>query len=144
MSALEHPVTEFAFLNILPPTTLDTPKLATGFLREVVAQSSWSGYQLQFFHSTQESNGAAKTILYILSGWASVQAHNEWIASSESQELLKYFGDAGMMSVGGLAHLDIDFTKLSFEQCAAIVWRKMDGGDVSGSDCTKVRVLLVP
>lgn len=138
MSASEHSVTEFAFLNLVLPTTLETPKLVLGFLDAAVAQPSWSGYPLHLFYSTKESSDAPATTIYIISGWASVPAHYEWIASPKNQELLKFFGDEGLMTVGGVAHLDIDFEKLSFEECAAIVWRKLevnrDSGDSIASD----------
>lgn len=138
MSTSQHPVTEFAFLNLIPPTTVQTPQLISGFLEGVTAQSAWSGYPLHLFihrRPTQPSETAPNelentpvttTAVYIISGWASVQAHNEWIASPKNQEIMRFFGDANMMSVGGLAHLDIDFTKLSFGECSTIVWRKRD------------------
>lgn len=149
MSNPQYPITELAFLNLIPPTTLQTPKLIADFLSASQAQSSWSGYPLYFFFSHKNAKGlkaegsneaatsgtpALTTTIYLISGWTSVQAHNEWIASPKNQELLKFFGDAGMMEVGGLAHLDIDFTKLSFEECSAIAWRKRTIKGTSDAD----------
>jgi hypothetical protein len=141
MSTSDYPVTEFAFLNLVPPTSLETPKLVSGFLTAASAQSSWSGHPLYFFYADKRSEeGNTTTTVYLISGWASVQAHYEWIASPENQELLRFFGDAGLMNVGGLAHLDIDFTKLSFEKCGAIVCRRLarkDGVDNHEADVGK-------
>ncbi|KXN91440.1 hypothetical protein AN958_00702 [Leucoagaricus sp. SymC.cos] len=142
MSAPKHPVTEFAFLNLVPPTTLETPELISGFRVGAPAQSSWSGYLIHFFYSTRDSkaesdSSSSLTTIYLISGWESAEAHRKWIVSRENQEIMKSFGDAGLITVGGLAHLDIDFTKLSFEECAAIVWRKRDrrdGGDNGAFD----------
>ncbi|KAF9447590.1 hypothetical protein P691DRAFT_802172 [Macrolepiota fuliginosa MF-IS2] len=143
MSNPFHSVTEFAFLNLIPPTTLQNRKLIEGFLNAAEAQSSWSGYPLHFFFSSnnprphEEASPSGdrntgevpvSTMIYIVSGWASAQAHNEWIASPKNQEILKFFGDAGMMSVGGVVHLDINFAGLSFEECDAVVWRKIGSG----------------
>ncbi|KAJ3568298.1 hypothetical protein NP233_g5806 [Leucocoprinus birnbaumii] len=132
---LEHPITEFAFLNLVPPTTLETPRFVAGLREGSVAQAAWSGYPFHVFSSTKQSDDGSENIaIYIIAGWASVAAHYEWIRSPKNQEIMGFFRDAGLMSLGGLAHLDIDFTKLSFEECAAIAWRKLGGSNLSRDD----------
>jgi hypothetical protein len=142
MSTSHHPLTEFAFLHLTPPTTLQNPQLISGLLAGTKAQPAWSGYPLHLFiHQSQEGEPSTSedspnnaTSIYIISGWTSFEVHNKWIASPENQELMRSFGDANLLSVGGLAHLDIDFTKLTFEECSQIIWRKRSISDAVSWD----------
>ncbi|EKM82353.1 hypothetical protein AGABI1DRAFT_124830 [Agaricus bisporus var. burnettii JB137-S8] len=145
MSSSHHPVTEFACLQLTPPTTLQHPQLILGLLAGTKAQHAWSGYPPNLFiHQFREEPSASKdfsdktsTSIYIISGWASVEAHNEWIASPKNQEIMRSFGNSNLLRLGGLAHLDIDFTKLSFEECSHILWRKRSVSDtLSWEDTT--------
>ncbi|EKM82352.1 hypothetical protein AGABI1DRAFT_124829 [Agaricus bisporus var. burnettii JB137-S8] len=66
-----------------------------------------------------------------MAGWASVEAHEKLMASPESKEIMRSFREANLLGLGGLAHLDIDFTKLSFAD-----WEDTTGHDIdkSGSE----------
>jgi hypothetical protein len=138
MSTPNHPITEFAFLHLVPPTTLQTPELTSRVLEATIAQPTWSGYPLHlFFHQSPSDEPNAsdkKTSMYIISGWESVEAHYKWIASQQNQELMSFFRDASLLRFGGLAHLDIDFTKLDFKKCSQIIWRKRGANDAGSWD----------
>ncbi|KAF7778454.1 hypothetical protein Agabi119p4_2799 [Agaricus bisporus var. burnettii] len=138
MSSSHHPLTEFAFLQLNPPTTLQHPQLISGLLAGTKARDAWTSYPVHLFiHQSREgehnalkdSADTTTTSIYVISGWASVEAHMQFIASPENQEIMHSFGEANLLSFGGLAHLDIDFTKLSFEECSHIIWRKRGVND---------------
>ncbi|XP_006457790.1 hypothetical protein AGABI2DRAFT_114826 [Agaricus bisporus var. bisporus H97] len=138
MTSSHHPLTEFAFLKLTPPTTLQHPQLISGLLAGIKAQHAWSVYPVHLFiHQSREgepsalkdSSNTKTTSIYIMAGWASLEAHEKLMASPESKEIMRSFGEANLLSLGGLAHLDIDFTKLSFGECSHIIWRKRGVND---------------
>lgn len=100
-------VTELATLAIKPPHAVDTPALIEG-LREVAKkQAAWSGFPLHFFY-----DGASR--IYLISGWESVEAHNEWIRSEVNQGLLVMLDE--YLGVEDFMHLDVELDEKFLEQ----------------------------
>ncbi|KAK7463536.1 hypothetical protein VKT23_006884 [Stygiomarasmius scandens] len=95
------PITELAILKLNPPNTLTTSPIPEHFALLQTRQSAWSSYPLRFYY-----NIANPSLIYLLSGWDSVDAHGEWIKSDGNQELLKLLGP--YLTVEQLAHLDMD------------------------------------
>lgn len=100
-------ITEFASLELLPLEKLD-PLLAELFEKLASWQAGWSGYQLLFF---TDVNNPAK--IYLVTGWKDVEAHKEWIASDQNQELLfKYTINKQYLKINGMVHIDMDFDEV--------------------------------
>lgn len=57
----------------------------------------------------EEEDGKGDTI-YLISGWESVEKHEEWMASSENQSFLKEL--AAYVAISSLIHVDMDFSGL--------------------------------
>lgn len=98
-------ITEIATLRLTPPYTWDSSRSAAFFHAVGQRQEGCSGHPLFFFQDVQTD-----TTIYLISGWASVHAHEEWIASARNQELLRMA--EGLLEVKGLTHTDIDFTQM--------------------------------
>ncbi|EEB89537.1 hypothetical protein MPER_12354 [Moniliophthora perniciosa FA553] len=90
------PITEFATLTFNTP--ISTAPLPELLKRLSTNQSAWSGYPLLFF----------------MTRWESVAAHQEWIESSENQELLRLLGP--FVEITGFSHLEINFDEIPREQ----------------------------
>jgi len=95
-------ITEFATLVVKPPHALDTPVLIEGLREAAKRQAAWSGFPLRFFCDETSR-------IYLISGWESVDAHNEWIRSAENQGLLVLLGD--YLEVEGLVHVDVELNE---------------------------------
>ncbi|KAI5116071.1 hypothetical protein M0805_005584 [Coniferiporia weirii] len=97
------PITEFAVLQ------LKEGKVWAHILPHIRAlmreQAAWSGYELHFFDDADSDVDAARTV-YLLSGWASVEAHEQWIASEMNQRLLRDL--LPFLDVKSLLHLAIE------------------------------------
>lgn len=98
-------ITEFASLKLKGPYTSDPLPELLKLVQE--RQSAWSSYPLLLFTDAND-----KSIVHILSGWESVNAHNEWIKSEGNQDLLTKF--ASYLEDVTLRHLDVPFDKDKF------------------------------
>lgn len=119
-------ITEIATLELLVPHTWDSPDART-FVRTLSdRQSAWSGHSLFFFKGA-DSPGQ----IFLISGWKSVQTHNEWIASAQNQGLLEM--TKGLVEVRGLVHADINFEDLprGTRRIVVEVIQKGGGGEAS-------------
>ncbi|KAI0636567.1 hypothetical protein C8Q77DRAFT_511144 [Trametes polyzona] len=94
------PVTEIATLKLLRPWDAAETQ---GFFAAVSAQqAAWSGCPLHYFRQTATSPDPSTTVVYILTGWESVDAHGEWIRSEQNRRLLER--GKGLVEVVGLEH----------------------------------------
>lgn len=92
------PVTELATLQLKPGKEwADILPHIRDVSRE---QSSWSGYPLYFFDDAHTAG-----LIYLLSGWESVEAHERWIASPMNQSLVQALEPH--LDILGLQHLTI-------------------------------------
>ncbi|KAH8813829.1 hypothetical protein DL96DRAFT_1505161 [Flagelloscypha sp. PMI_526] len=96
------PVTELATFTLKPSVLPNDPILLNILDSASVQQSKWSGIPLLFFQDGQ-------TRIYLLSGWQSVEAHYEWIATDENKKLMEQL--TPLIENVELVHLDIDFEK---------------------------------
>ena len=100
-------ITEFASLELLPLEKPD-PLVAKLFERLASWQAGWSGCQLLFF--TDVTNPAK---IYLLTGWRNVEAHKQWIASDQNQELLfKFTISKQFLKINGMVHIDMNFDEV--------------------------------
>lgn len=90
-------VTEIATLKLVPPHTWSSPATRSFFAAAASQQAARSGYPLHYFEDTTDA-----AIVYILTGWESVAAHEAWIASEANQKLLER--GTGLIEVVGLQH----------------------------------------
>ncbi|OCH93833.1 hypothetical protein OBBRIDRAFT_701227, partial [Obba rivulosa] len=95
------PVTEVAILELVHPHTVNSPSIREFFRKAGTHQAKWSGYPVWWFEST-----SAPSRIYLISGWAGVEAHEEWIVSAENKALLKE--GEGLIVVIDLMHVEID------------------------------------
>ncbi|KAK0187194.1 hypothetical protein F5146DRAFT_766602 [Armillaria mellea] len=95
-------ITEFVELQFHSVDFLSQPSLRDLLLRLRTNQGAWSGFPV-YFYTTKDS----ENILYLISGWQSVPAHEEWIASDENQTLLKLFEPH--VQITDFVHLDVEF-----------------------------------
>jgi len=102
------PVTEFVTLKFKQPFTIDHPPIRQGFQTLFIQQSEWSGYPLTLYINTKNEH-----IVYLVSGWEDVEAHNTWIASEANQDLLTYFEP--FVTIDDFAHVAIDFAQFPTE-----------------------------
>ncbi|OBZ65762.1 hypothetical protein A0H81_14280 [Grifola frondosa] len=109
-------ITELATLEIVSPFSWDSPEIQSFFRAASESQSAWSGYPLFFF----QDKCVVKEI-YLLSGWESVEAHMDWIASPRNKELLLLKLGEGLFHVASLVHMNIDFSKIP-RDTTYIVW----------------------
>ena len=107
-------VTEFATLKLVSPHTWTSPDVQAFFQTLSAQQGAWSGYPLRFFADTTDSQ-----LIYLITGWESVAAHYEWIASEQNQALLERA--KGMIEVEGLAHAEVDSERADAQ---FVVWRQ--------------------
>ncbi|KAI0362562.1 hypothetical protein OH77DRAFT_63240 [Trametes cingulata] len=91
------PVTEIATLKLVPPHHWNSPETQAFFGDVAAQQAAWSSYPLHYFQDASD----AQTV-YILTGWASVAAHFEWIESAQNQALLER--SKGLIEVVDLQH----------------------------------------
>ncbi|RPD66545.1 hypothetical protein L226DRAFT_557589 [Lentinus tigrinus ALCF2SS1-7] len=109
-------VTEFATLKLLSPCTWDSPGIQVFFQTLAVQQAEWSGYPLRFFEDVSDTS-----TIYLITGWKSVPAHYEWIASEQNKTLLER--SKGMIEVVGLEHAELD-SEVANE--AYVVWKQWE------------------
>jgi len=102
------PVTEFATLKFKGPFTIDHPPIRQGFQTLFVQQAEWSGYPLTLYINTQNER-----LVYLVSGWEDVEAHNKWIASQTNKDLLAFF--ELFITIDDFAHVGIDFSQFPTE-----------------------------
>jgi hypothetical protein len=98
------PVTEFVALKFKEPFTIDHPPILQEFQTILPKQAEWSGYPVTLYINAQDER-----LVYIISGWEDVEAHNKWIASQTNPKLLTYF------TVDDFAHVSIDFAQFPTE-----------------------------
>ncbi len=120
-------VTEFATLKLLSPHTWDAPDIQAFFRTLSVQQGAWSGYPLRFFADTTDPQ-----LIYLITGWESVPAHYEWIASEQNQKLLER--GKGMLEVEGLAHAEVDSERGDAEFVVWKQWKLQEGESVAERD----------
>jgi len=113
------PITELAILEIVNPYTATSPLIREFFRKVSFRQAKWSGYPLLFFESTNSPSQ-----VYLISGWTSVEAHGEWIASAENQALPKE--GEGLITVIDLMHVEIEFSTMPTKAERA-VWSRWEG-----------------
>ncbi|SJL06619.1 uncharacterized protein ARMOST_09961 [Armillaria ostoyae] len=94
-------ITEFAELQFHSADFLSKPSLRDLLLRLRTNQGAWSGFPVYFYTKDSEQ------VLYLISGWQSVLAHEEWIASGENQTLLKLFEPH--VQITDFVHLNVEF-----------------------------------
>lgn len=94
-------ITEFAELQFHSADFLSQPSSRDHLLRLRTNQGAWSGFPVYFYMKDSEK------VLYLISGWQSVLAHEEWIASDENQTLLKLFEPH--VQITDFVHLDVEF-----------------------------------
>ncbi|PAV23973.1 hypothetical protein PNOK_0104100 [Pyrrhoderma noxium] len=112
------PITELATLQLKPGKTwADILPLIQTASRE---QSSWSGYPLYFFDDIHTPG-----LFYLLSGWESVHAHEQWIASPTNQDLVKAL--TPNCDVLGLRHLIISPDE-SWKDAAMMLYVRTEEG----------------
>src|ERR1700733_6684898 len=101
------PITEFVTTHLLPSHSFHVGRPAE-CLRKVSAwQAEVSSYPVYFFANKTDSS-----IIYLISGWHDVDAHNQWSASDRCQELLKIIQAEPFCEFKGMVHLDIDFSAM--------------------------------
>ncbi|KAI0780516.1 hypothetical protein BD413DRAFT_497711 [Trametes elegans] len=121
------PVTEIATLRLIHPHTWDSTEIRSFFSDVAQQQAAWSGYALHYFHDMSDEH-----VVYILTGWESVEAHYEWIRSEQNQMLLER--GRGLIEVVGLKHARV---LLDLERAEYVVleqWTLGEGEDVSEAD----------
>jgi hypothetical protein len=119
-------ITEFALLKLKAPYTVTSDPLPELLKLVRERQSAWSSFPLLFFTEAND-----KSIVYILSGWDSVAAHEEWIKSEGNQDLLKKFGS--YLEDVTLRHLDLAFDEGTFN-VPYIVYRNTPEGVELGEE----------
>lgn len=100
-------ITELAILKLYSPYSTLTHSLDETFLSATAAQAKWSSQPVYLF-SDHDDPQFQRTI-YLLSGWESVAAHQEWIKSDENQAWMKALGHC--VRDVQLKHLDFAFDK---------------------------------
>ena len=100
-------VTELALLRILSPLSNEGKvEFSSDLLNHLrlakEAMEKASGFNFYYLHCIEDPS-----TIFVVGGWPSVQFHmEEWIPSSENQELLKLM--EGKMDVEWMFHLDLD------------------------------------
>lgn len=118
-------VTEFATLKLVSPHTWTSPDVQAFFQTLSAQQGAWSGYPLRFFADTTDSQ-----LIYLITGWESVAAHYEWIASEQNQALLERA--KGMIEVEGLAHAEVDSERADAQFVVWMQWTPREEENVTG------------
>ena len=119
------PVTEFAILRLKEPFTIENEALRANFQSVAERQAEWSGYPLTFYYNFQDPS-----LFYVVSGWEDSEAHRKWIASDTNQQFLHIFGP--ILTVDGLAHIDIDFNQIPSNTSELLVRKETGGGEGTG------------
>lgn len=114
-------VTELAILSLNPSVTLPSATLSPYFALLSSRQSAWSGHPLRFYTLDNK--------VLLLSGWADVPAHNDWIASEGNRELLSLL--TPHLSIETFVHLDVPFERVpDWEE---LVLNEVDVTDIEGT-----------
>ena len=115
---MTHPVTEFAILRLKSDITFDDLDIR----RVSVEQSAWSGFPLYWFTYTTGQD----TFACILSQWASVPAHQAWIASPQNQALLQLM--LPKLEIAAFCHVDLHTSRSEIQlndiPCSAVELEK--------------------
>ncbi|KAF8646938.1 hypothetical protein AX16_007030 [Volvariella volvacea WC 439] len=104
------PVLELATLQLFEPHHFYSETVHKHFRTLSQWQAEWSGYPLTFYTSNlDDATGEITdpTTVFLISGWKSVDAHNEWIKSEGNQELLRLL--LPFLSIKDFVHLAVDF-----------------------------------
>lgn len=113
-------VTEFATLRLASSHTWESPDVQAFFQTLAIQQAEWSGYPLRFFEDTSDTR-----IIYLITGWTSVPAHYEWIASEQNQVLL---GQAkGLIEVVAVEHAALDSEVADGQYATWKQWEAQEG-----------------
>ncbi|KAM5538129.1 hypothetical protein V8D89_008326 [Ganoderma adspersum] len=118
-------VTEFATLKLVSPHAWASPDVQAFFRTLSTQQGAWSGYPLRFFADRTDPQ-----LIYLITGWESVAAHYEWIASEQNQALLERA--KGMIEVEGLAHAEVDSERADAQFVVWTRWTPREGENVAG------------
>ncbi|TFK90286.1 hypothetical protein K466DRAFT_583877 [Polyporus arcularius HHB13444] len=113
-------VTEFATLRLASSHTWESPDVQAFFQTLAVQQAEWSGYPLHFFEDTSDTR-----IIYLITGWTSVPAHYEWIASEQNQVLLEKA--KGLIEVVALEHAELDSEVADGKYAVWKQWEAQEG-----------------
>ncbi|KAJ2924001.1 hypothetical protein H1R20_g13090, partial [Candolleomyces eurysporus] len=120
-------ITEFASLKLKAPHTVTSDPFPELFKLVREGQSAWSSYPLLYFADTSD-----QSVMYILSGWESVSAHEEWIKSDGNQDLLKRF--ASYLEDVTLRHLNVTFDKDRFDVPYIVYRNTPEGTEPKGEE----------
>lgn len=111
------PVTEFAILEARAPYTVDSPIIQTFLQKVAQRQAAWSGYPLLFFRDSK-----TPAIIFLISGWKNIPAHQEWIASDGNQDFLREMQD--ILEVRAFHHLEINFETIP-SNVSCLTWQTL-------------------
>ncbi|OJT08699.1 hypothetical protein TRAPUB_425 [Trametes pubescens] len=114
-------VTEIATLRLVPPHTWSSPATRSFFAAAASQQAARSGCPLHYFQDTADA-----AIVYILTGWESVAAHEAWIASEANQKLLER--GTGLIEVVGLQHARFAVELEGIDVVILERWEESGGG----------------
>lgn len=123
-------ITELATLKLYNPYNATTHGIDGIFLGATAAQTKWSSQPVYLFSDHEDPQ--LQRIIYLISGWESVSAHQEWIASDENQSWLKALED--YVDEVQLKHLDFAFEKEALD-VGCVVYRNFktkNDGDTEG------------
>lgn len=127
------PITEVALLPIKDRSLpLTSPLLYPHFVTLAKQQRAHSGYTLHFFQSASDPS-----LIILLTGWESVEAHNEWIAGEENQALLRVFAPVMNVKDIYMVHLGIEPMDV-WGHTKTLVYERL-GGDEEAKTATKAR-----
>ncbi|KAF9218363.1 hypothetical protein BS17DRAFT_791617 [Gyrodon lividus] len=117
------PITEFAILVFSPPHSLLDPTIRSLFQKLTAWQSECSGFPLFLFTNPDDASE-----VHLITGWDSIEAHDEWIKGDRNQELLRVFTTCIDLPSISMVHLDIDFESIPKGVGTMVVERYDKGG----------------
>ncbi|KAK0473582.1 hypothetical protein IW261DRAFT_1657507, partial [Armillaria novae-zelandiae] len=106
---------------------LSRPSLRDLLVRLRKNQGAWSGFPVYFYTKDSER------VLYLISGWQSVSAHEEWIASDKNQALLQLFEPH--VQITDFVHLDVEFGGILSGGEEMLSFWKSKGGAIHEKRC---------
>ncbi|KZT38270.1 hypothetical protein SISSUDRAFT_1047212 [Sistotremastrum suecicum HHB10207 ss-3] len=81
------------------------------------AQAQWSNYPVYFFSDVEQPS-----TIYLVGGWDSVDAHEEWIVSSKNQKIMA--GLIPLLDVKDLSHIQGDVSIVSPDTQLLVIKRQ--------------------
>jgi hypothetical protein len=108
-------ITEFAILVFKSPPNFLDPTLQSLFRQLSAWQSECSGFPLLFFTNRNDS-----LEVHLVTGWASVAAHEAWIRGERNQELLRMFAPHVDMQKIRMVHLSVNFEAIPSDADAVV------------------------